>query len=97
MWDTYAKKVVFIGREAAERPSRQCEGCRERGAPVAMRRAATAEDGEAFVAAPAEQHAPGEWATVAATKAKLVEVAQDRALSDEGAVESGELGDEHVV
>jgi hypothetical protein len=51
-----------------------------------MRRVATAEDGEAFVATPPQDHAPGEWATVAAAEAKVLEVVQDRGLTDQGAV-----------
>src|SRR5262249_54534784 len=42
-------------------------------------------------------HAPGEWAAVAAAEAELVEVVQDRGLSDQRAVKRGELGDEQVV
>src|SRR5262245_42728280 len=97
VWDTHSKEVVLIGGEAAERPGCQSEGRRERGAAVAMRRVATAEDGEAFVATPAQDHAPGEWATIAAAEAELVEIVQDRHLSDQGSVKSGELGDEQGV
>jgi hypothetical protein len=62
-----------------------------------MRRVATTEDGESFVATPPQEHAPGEGATVAAAEAQVVEVAQDRNLSDHGAVERGELCDEQGV
>src|SRR5262245_19817645 len=62
-----------------------------------MRRVATAEDGEAFVATPPQDHAPGEWATIATAETELVEVVQDRDLSDQGTVQPGELGDEQVV
>src|SRR5215472_3555756 len=96
VWDTHSKEVVLIGGEAAERPGRQGERGRERGASVAMGRVATAEDGEAFVATPAQEHAPGEWAAVAAAEAELVEIVQDRELSNQRAVKCRELGDEQV-
>jgi hypothetical protein len=62
-----------------------------------MRRVTTAEDGEAFIATPPQDHPPGEWATVAAAEAKVVEVVQDRVLSDHRAVKRGDLGDEQGV
>ena len=56
-----------------------------------------ADEGEAVIAAPAENHAPREGAAIALPEAEVVEVGEDALAADQGAIKMRQLGGQVIL